>query len=279
MVWRTPNLLSDDVTTYFSKIVKKNKNICIHTSTNLQLLINTLKQFYWNREVIFKSISNGYILFWNGLYWIIFVRLYWWKSSLVQIIAWYWTRHYLNQWWPTSPMQNYIMHDDVIKWKHFPRYWPFVRGIYRSPVNYPHKGQWRRALMFSFICVWINGWVNNREAGDLRRHRAHLHIIVMINKPTPVSTPSGIQCNLCLPQSNQIENQIHSTKYSKIQELIENVQMRMEIKIGINLVSMLQCARTEPELSRCDWHRHLAWFWFIMANFWQQGPFLFTDIN
>ena len=30
-------------------------------------------------------------------------------------------------------------HDDVIKWKHFPRYWPFVRGIHRSPVNSPHK--------------------------------------------------------------------------------------------------------------------------------------------
>ena len=44
-------------------------------------------------------------------------------------------------------------HDDVIKWKHFPRYWPFVRGIHRSPVNSPHKGQWRGALMFSLICV------------------------------------------------------------------------------------------------------------------------------
>ena len=50
-----------------------------------------------------------------------------------------------------------VTHDDVIKWKHFPRYWPFVRGIHRSPVNSPHKGQWRGALMFSLICVWING--------------------------------------------------------------------------------------------------------------------------
>ena len=57
-------------------------------------------------------------------------------------------------------------HDDVIKWKHFPRYLPFVRGIHRSPVNSPHKGQWRWVLIFSLICVWINGWVNNREAGD-----------------------------------------------------------------------------------------------------------------
>ena len=71
-------------------------------------------------------------------------------------------------------------HDDVIKWKYFPRYWPFVRRIHRSPVNSPHKGQWRRGLMFSLICVWINSWVNNREAGDLRRYRAHFDVTVMI---------------------------------------------------------------------------------------------------
>ena len=71
------------------------------------------------------------------------------------------------------------LHDDVIKWKHFPRNWQFVRGIHRSSVNSPHKGQWRGALMFSLICVWINDWVNNREAGDLRRYRAHYDVIVM----------------------------------------------------------------------------------------------------
>ena len=70
-------------------------------------------------------------------------------------------------------------HDDVIKWKHFPRYWPFVRGNHRFPVISPHKGQWRGALMFSLICVWIDGWINNREAGDLRRYRAHYDVIVM----------------------------------------------------------------------------------------------------
>ena len=71
-------------------------------------------------------------------------------------------------------------HDDVIKWKHFPRYWPIVWGIHRSPVNSPHKGQWRGALMFSVICAWINGWANNREAGDLRRRRDHYDVIVML---------------------------------------------------------------------------------------------------
>ena len=70
-----------------------------------------------------------------------------------------------------------LSHDDVIKWKHFPRHWPFVRGIHRSPVNSPNKGQWRGALMFSLICARINSWVNNREAGDLRRHRVHYDVI------------------------------------------------------------------------------------------------------
>ena len=70
------------------------------------------------------------------------------------------------------------IHDDVIKWKHFTRYWPFVRGIHWSPVNSPHKGQWSRALIFSLICC-INGWVNNREAHDLRRHHTHHEVTVM----------------------------------------------------------------------------------------------------
>ena len=80
----------------------------------------------------------------------------------------------------------HTMHDDVIKWKHFPRYWPFVQGIHRSPVNSPHKDQWRGAVMFSLICTRINGWVNNGEAGDWRRHRAHYDVTVMHwqDKPT-----------------------------------------------------------------------------------------------
>ena len=51
----------------------------------------------------------------------------------------------------------YNIHDDVIKWKFFPRYWPFVRGIQHSQVNSPHKGKWRGASIFSLICAWING--------------------------------------------------------------------------------------------------------------------------
>ena len=72
-------------------------------------------------------------------------------------------------------------HDKVIKWKHFPRYWPFVRGIHRSPVDSPHKSQWRGALMFSLICAWTNGWANNRGDRDLRRHRPHCDVTVMVD--------------------------------------------------------------------------------------------------
>ena len=109
--------------------------------------------------------------------------------------------HCLNQWWQIlfrlmsslgrnesthvvpqeiARFRPLSSHDDVIKWKHFPHNWPFVRGIHRSPVNSLHKGQWRGALMFSLICGSINDWVNNREAGDFRRYRAHYDVIVMI---------------------------------------------------------------------------------------------------
>ena len=94
---------------------------------------------------------------------------------------------------PTEQIKGVIRftfsgHDDWIhtsKWRHqmealrITRYWPFVRGIHRSPVNSPHKGQWRRALMFSLISAWINGWINNRKVGDSRRHHSHYHFTVM----------------------------------------------------------------------------------------------------
>ena len=81
--------------------------------------------------------------------------------------------------WTTKTYIGKLDHDDVIKWKHFPHYWPFVRGIHRSPVNSPHKGQRRGALMFSLICSWINHWANNGEAGDLRRYWANNDVTVM----------------------------------------------------------------------------------------------------
>ena len=80
------------------------------------------------------------------------------------------------------------IHDDVIKWKHFPRCWPFYGGIHWSLVNSPHKGKWHRALMFSLICVCINGWVNNFMAGDLRCNCAHYDVIVMSSMHEPATS-------------------------------------------------------------------------------------------
>ena len=66
------------------------------------------------------------------------------------------------------------------KCKHLPRNW--------SPVKSLHKGQWRGAFMFSLICFWINGWVNNREAGDLRGYRTHYDVTIMRYRHPPPRT-------------------------------------------------------------------------------------------
>ena len=58
----------------------------------------------------------------------------------------------------------WFIHDDVIKWRHFPRYWPFVRGIHWSLVKSPHKGQWRGALIFSFD-LRLNKRLSNNSWG------------------------------------------------------------------------------------------------------------------
>ena len=74
-----------------------------------------------------------------------------------------------------------MRHDHVIKWKHLPCYWLFARRIHRSrwiPLTKASDAE----LWCFLICAWINEWVNNREAGDLRRHRAHYDVNVMVLK-------------------------------------------------------------------------------------------------
>ena len=95
----------------------------------------------------------------------------------------------------------WVNNDDVIKWKHFLRYWPFVRGIHQSPLNSPHKGQWRGALMCSLICAWINGWLNNREAGYFRRNSANYGVTV---KPTSVHLSAVGYCRSLFLNSDLI---------------------------------------------------------------------------
>ena len=68
----------------------------------------------------------------------------------------------------------YTLFSAILAW------WRQQMETFPSAVNSPHNGQWRGALIFSLICAWINGWGNPRETGDLRRHRAHYDVIVML---------------------------------------------------------------------------------------------------
>ena len=75
----------------------------------------------------------------------------------------------------------------------------------RSPVNSPHKGQWSGALMLSLICAWINGGVNNRDAGDLRRQRAHYDVNVMLIMDVIASTPFRDKLNTIIVQNGAMK--------------------------------------------------------------------------
>ena len=55
-------------------------------------------------------------------------------------------------------MRTHYFHDDVIKWKHFPRYWPFVRGIHRSPQNSTSKSRTRSYENLVDVVVSGNFW-------------------------------------------------------------------------------------------------------------------------
>ena len=103
----------------------------------------------------------------------------WTCGPVLWSVSWGVSRRYCR-----SCLEWNVLYFDQTWWRHqmetFPHYWPFVRGIHRFLVNSPHKGQWRGAFMFSLICVWINRWVNNLEAGDLRCYHAHYDVIVTI---------------------------------------------------------------------------------------------------
>ena len=80
---------------------------------------------------------------------------------------------------------------------------PFVRGINRSLVASPHKGQLHGALMFSLICVWTNVWANNRDDNDFRRHRVHCDVTVMNYNKTVRSRRS---CTDSITHCNSLHN-------------------------------------------------------------------------
>ena len=105
--------------------------------------------------------------------------------------------------------------------KHFARYWIFVRGIHRSPVNSPHKCQRRGALMFSLICAWMNGWVNNREAGDLRRHRTHYDVTVMrqVHWLRPIKSSTAVYHDNLSVHPNEVKTMDSPNPYNECMAL------------------------------------------------------------
>ena len=98
---------------------------------------------------------------------------------LMMILSLYYILILPGQWDTFQPNRRHV----ATWWRHqmetFSALLAICAGNSPGPVNSPHKGQWRGALMFSLICVWINDWVNNHEAGDLRRYRAHYDVTVM----------------------------------------------------------------------------------------------------
>ena len=182
-------------------------------------------------------------------------------------------------------------HDDVIKWKHFPRDWPFVWGIHRSPVNSPHKGQWRGGLMFSLIFVWINGWVNNREAGDLRRYLAQDDVSVMshgIGQVIPEYSGTSIRKDDKLRfEQNRLHFADERFKYLSIaitdfnSNLTKNVFTiqfiiceHAHIIINIRCWSINRYSDDHTNIERhtahatVSWHNPKQWQWVTLLTWW-----------
>ena len=139
------------------------------------------------------------------------------------------------------------------------RYWPFVRGIHRSPMNSPHKGQWRGALVFSLICAWINGWVSNGEAGDLRRHRAHYDVTVMcwnISDRTVCQTFHRIdvrrQMSLMVHKRCAREDECNEEHVGCFQTENPAIQVRMGFDLSV-IVPMMVSLLTYICVTRSQW--------------------------
>ena len=109
----------------------------------------------------------------------------------------------------------------------FSAYLAFFAENSPVPMNSPHKGQWRGALVFSLICVWLNSWLNNREVGDLRRHRGHYDVNVM----------SGSRCVIQwqnITYENNNEETFISSHYFILCWVIVNWKLKNKLQLNSN---------------------------------------------
>ena len=136
-------------------------------------------------------------------------------------------------------------------WRHemeiFPRYWPFVRV------------KWRRALMFSLICAWTNGWVNNREAGDLRRRRAHYNVTVMVRQSILelLSWYPVTLLNFCKPCEERSSNELKWFDSKIVHRDSGPNNGRQGVRTNASKIDNRWFASWQPQhliMSRIKWH-------------------------
>ena len=103
-----------------------------------------------------KMLRSTFLL-WNGAFW-----------DICLLHCGIWLSSYCN----TKFSQDWFRHQAIIDY--LLQSWSIINEVFWHSFEGSH-----RALMFSLICAWMNDWVNNREAGDLRHHRAHYDITLM----------------------------------------------------------------------------------------------------
>ena len=123
-------------------------------------------------------------------------------------------------------------------------------GLHRSHINSPHKGQWRTALMFSLICAWTNGWVNNRDAGDLKRHRAHYDVTIMAPIKSLPRTQAQKKCAMI--------NTYRATFYLCLTHLFTQ-------SVVIALLDV------NKALLKRSWYMQSSWILSLQRNRWQHS--------
>ena len=124
---------------------------------------NNVKNWYLN------SLSNTFVLafepFLTTYYVTLFSKVFASQSVTQRILLS--SRILCTLWHAIYPIKHvHGFHDDVIKWKHFPRYWPFVRGIHRSPVTGEFHAQRPVTRSFDvFFDLRLNKWLSKQSWG------------------------------------------------------------------------------------------------------------------
>ena len=140
-------------------------------------------------------------IWWGGDYIVTFFTPedIWWGGDYIAILQYHFWHSLLWRHNGRDSISNHQPHDCLLS-RSFRRRSKKtsklrVTGLW-APLNSPPKGQWRGALMFSLICIWMNGWVNNREPGYLRRYCAHYDVTVIFGEGVIISwhifTPEDI---------------------------------------------------------------------------------------